>query len=139
MVGLWGVVEGHGGLQAGMDGDMLSQGQKQLFSLARAVLRGRVRAREMGGGGDIGGVLILDEVSGNVDGDTERVMYEVVGKEFGGYTVVMVSHRLEMVMGFDRVVVMDSGRIVEEGAPRELVGREGGWFRGLVCVGGEGR
>ncbi|KAH6626589.1 ABC transporter type 1, transmembrane domain-containing protein [Chaetomium sp. MPI-SDFR-AT-0129] len=130
--------------------EMLSQGQKQLFSLARMVVRRRVRARrraaEFGGGttnsGEKGpvptdtGILLLDEVSSSVDQDTDEQMQAVIRAEFRDYTIVMVSHRLGMVMtSFDRVVVMEGGRIVEVGGPRELVEREGGRFRELWMVG----
>lgn len=67
--------------------------------------------------------MILDEVSSSVDVGTEKVMYEVIRREFGGYTVIMVSRGLEMVIGFDGVVMIDSRRIVEEGRPGRLVGR----------------
>ncbi|KAH8903585.1 P-loop containing nucleoside triphosphate hydrolase protein [Coniochaeta sp. PMI_546] len=152
-VELWGFVEERGGLGAGMVGDSLSQGQKQLFSLARAMLRRRIRggalaASEGGGGGDGekekegegggGGVLLLDEVSSSVDVDTDRAMQGIIKREFEGYTIVMVSHRLDMVMDFDRVLVMDAGSVVEEGRPRELVGTEGSRFRDLWLVGGRG-
>ncbi|KAK0711601.1 ATPase-like protein [Lasiosphaeris hirsuta] len=140
-VNLWAFVAEHGGLGADMAADALSQGQKQLFSLARAVVRRRVRAREaeaeMGEKGAVGqgGVLLLDEVSSSVDQETEREMQRVIAGEFEGYTIVMVSHRLDVVMGFDTVVVMDKGRLVETGVPRELVRREGGRFRELWMVG----
>jgi len=145
-VDLWGFVEDKGGLEAGLVGDSLSQGQKQLFSLARAMLRRRVRGRAVDGGRQEGekggeregGVLLLDEVSSSVDVDTDRVMQGIIKREFEGYTIVMVSHRLDMVMDFDKVVVMDAGRVVEEGDPRVLVEREGGRFRELWMVGGRG-
>lgn len=117
-----------------MSSDTLSQGQKQLFSLARAILRGRIRARGKGKQNE-GGVLLLDEVSSSVDKDTDEAMQRMILDEFAGYTIVMVSHRLGMVMNFDRVVVMDEGRIVEDGKPRELVDQEGSRFRDLWMVG----
>ncbi|KAJ4397176.1 hypothetical protein N0V93_001400 [Gnomoniopsis smithogilvyi] len=129
-VNLWPVVCD---LDAGMTSDSLSQGQKQLFSLARAVLRRRVR------GVVSGGVLILDEISSNVDMETDRSMQEIIRREFEGYTVVMVSHRLDVIVDvFDRVLVMEEGRVAEEGKPRELVEREGGMFRELWMVGKKG-
>lgn len=140
-VGLWGLVHERGGLTSGMTPDTLSQGQKQLFSLARAVLRRRVRARHRGevyGKGAVaedGGILLLDEVSSSVDQDTEREMQKVIAHEFTGYTIVMVSHRLDVVMGFDRVVVMDKGELVETGRPADLVEAEGSRFRELWLVG----
>ncbi|CAM1502428.1 Fc.00g044120.m01.CDS01 [Cosmosporella sp. VM-42] len=124
-----------GGLNAGMSADDLSAGQKQLFSLGRAILRKRVRDRLMGGE-KRGGILLLDEVSSSVDKITDRAMQEIIGGEFERYTIVMVSHRLEMVMDFfDRVVVLDKGVVVEQGAPRELVNREGSRFGELWAIG----
>lgn len=138
-VGLWPFVEERGGLEAGMTAETLSQGQKQLFSLARAVLRRRVRTRqgeeEFGKAAESGGILLLDEVSSSVDQDTEREMQKVIAAEFSGYTIVMVSHRLEAVADYDRVVVMDKGELVETGRPAELVETEGSRFRELWMVG----
>lgn len=140
-VGLWTLVDQRGGLLEGLSSDTLSQGQKQLFSLARAVLRCRIRAKdneaefgtstgEKGGGG----ILLLDEVSSSVDQDTDRAMQRIIKEEFGSYTIVMVSHRLEMVMDFDTVLVMDKGMIVEAGPPRTLVKTDGSRFKELWSV-----
>jgi len=140
-VGLWAFVAERGGLAAGMTADSFSQGQKQLFSLARAALRRRVRARQREAefgkavGEEDRGILLLDEVSSSVDQDTEREMQAVIADEFKGYTIVMVSHRLDVVMGFDKVVVMDKGVMLESGRPRELVELEGSRFRELYLVG----
>ncbi|KAF7560819.1 hypothetical protein G7046_g3309 [Stylonectria norvegica] len=131
-VQLSGFVLDRGGLDAGMSADDLSAGQKQLFSLGRAILRKRVLA----GSETRGGVLLLDEVSSSVDQVTDRAMQEIIRREFERYTIVMVSHRLEMVMDFfDRVVVLDRGSLVEEGAPRALVEREGSRFGELWAMG----
>ncbi|KAG4443174.1 hypothetical protein IFR05_001316 [Cadophora sp. M221] len=141
-VGLWPFVADRDGLAAGMSSETLSAGQKQLFSLARAVLRARLRARERiaqfgekGPGAANGGILLLDEVSSSVDQETDRAMQRIIRTEFEGYTIVMVSHRLEMVMGFDTVVVMEKGEVVEKGPPGELSLRDGGRFRELWLVG----
>ncbi|KAK2601395.1 hypothetical protein N8I77_010849 [Diaporthe amygdali] len=141
-VGLWSLVEGQGGLTGGMAVDMLSQGQKQLFSLARALLRHKMRAEEhRNNHGDIGamqrGVLLLDEFSSGVDHETDKVMQKIIREEFEAYTVIMVSHRLEMVLEFDTVVIMDAGSIVETGRPSELIEMEGSRFRELWMVGRE--
>ena len=115
------------GLQGPMSGDHLSAGQKQLFSLARAILRARRRARE---GGE-GGVVLLDEVSSGVDRETERLMLEIINEEFKTYTVVSIAHRLDMVVKFsDKVVVLDRGEVMEVGHPDELL-RRGGQFKSL--------
>ncbi|KAH7040858.1 P-loop containing nucleoside triphosphate hydrolase protein [Microdochium trichocladiopsis] len=148
-VGLWTFVSEHGGLEAGMTAEAFSQGQRQLFSLARAVLRRRVRARRLGindfsakqTDGSLtstdGGVLLLDEVSSSVDQDTEKTMQEIISHEFRSYTVVAVSHHLDMIMDFDRVVVMDRGLVAEVGRPRELVQTEGSRFGDLYALGGK--
>ncbi|KAI0388197.1 P-loop containing nucleoside triphosphate hydrolase protein [Xylariaceae sp. FL0594] len=132
-VGLWDFVEQRGGLGAGMAAITFSLGQRQLFSLARAVLRRRVRARSlgMGCGGAEGGILLLDEVSASVDRDTEERMQETIRREFQNYTIVAVSHRLDMIMDFDSVVIMDAGKIVEVGQPTQLLNQDTSWFKDL--------
>lgn len=135
-VGLAGFVTDRGGLEAGMSADDLSAGQKQLFSLGRAILRKHVRDRNMRGV-KAGGILLLDEVSSSVDKVTDRAMQEIIREEFASYTIVMVSHRLEMVMDFfDRVIVLDKGSMVESGDPRELVETPGSRFKELWAIGG---
>ncbi|KAF7548959.1 hypothetical protein G7Z17_g6711 [Cylindrodendrum hubeiense] len=127
-------VDDRGGLDAGMSADDLSAGQKQLFSLGRAILRRRVRDRLVGLEKS-SGVLLLDEVSSSVDKVTDRAMQEIIRDEFENYTIVMVSHRLEMVMDFfDRVVVLDKGAVVESGSPRELVETPGSRFGELWSI-----
>ncbi|PYI12622.1 P-loop containing nucleoside triphosphate hydrolase protein [Aspergillus sclerotiicarbonarius CBS 121057] len=128
---LWPLVQKQGGLTAGLSPDSLSQGQKQLFSIARAVLRRRVRSRHLE---PEGGILLLDEVSSNVDLETDRALRKVIEREFAGYTIIMVSHRLEVVLDFDRVLVLDTGHIVEDGKPRELAGVEKSRFRELLMA-----
>lgn len=133
---LWLLVENKGGLEGDMNPDALSQGQKQLFSLARAILRKRYRSRDQDKtrkiGTSEGGILLLDEMSSSVDVDTERVMHAAIRTEFEGYTVIMVSHRLEMIMDYDMVVMMAHGAVVESGAPRKLLEAERSRFRDLV-------
>ncbi|TGJ82777.1 hypothetical protein E0Z10_g5987 [Xylaria hypoxylon] len=133
VVGIWGFIAERGGLEAGMAGSTFIQGQRQLFSLARAVLRRRIRARSLGPGGcgSEGGILLLDEVSSSVDRDTEKKMQEVIREEFRNYTIIAVSHRLDMIMDFDRVVVMDKGQIVEMGNPAQLAKDHKTRFGGL--------
>ncbi|KAK9770744.1 hypothetical protein SCAR479_12535 [Seiridium cardinale] len=89
-VGFWSFVQERGGLDAGMSAGTLSAGQRQLMSLGRALLRRRIRARNlgMGGGGSEGGILLLDEVSSSVDHETERVMQDIIKAEFKNYTVI---------------------------------------------------
>lgn len=137
-VGLLAFVQERGGLTASMDAATLSAGQRQLMSLGRVLVRRRIRARSINPSvthGE-GGILILDEVSSNVDQDTERVMQDIISAEFNYYTVIAVSHRLNMILDFDRVVVMEEGKIVEIGNPAALQRQETSRFGDLLKAGG---
>ncbi|KAI8314363.1 ABC transporter FUM19 [Colletotrichum sp. SAR11_240] len=127
-VGLDTAVEEKGGLNAMISGAELSAGQKQLFSVARAVLRRRVRRRETGVNG---GLLLLDEITSGADTETEKRVHRILDSEFGGYTVIMVTHRKEMAISCDRVIMLDAGEVVEDGAPRLLLEKEDGRFKAL--------
>ncbi|KAI0845220.1 P-loop containing nucleoside triphosphate hydrolase protein [Daldinia vernicosa] len=137
-------VDERGGLAAGMFADTLSGGQRQLFNLARAILRRRVRTRQLESElGEksvmVGGIQLLDEVSSNADWDIDKAMQNIIREEFGGYTIIMVSHRLDMLLGFDKVVVMDKGSIVETGRPSVLVETHGSKFRELWTLANRGQ
>ncbi|KAJ3577733.1 hypothetical protein NPX13_g2830 [Xylaria arbuscula] len=130
-------VQDRGGLDSPMSAGTLSAGQKQLMSLGRALLRRRGRAKHLlgtGSSGVEGGILLLDEVSSSVDHETERIMQDTIRGEFKSYTIIAVSHRLDMIMDFDRVVVMDKGEVVEIGNPMALAAQEGTRFRDVVRV-----
>lgn len=131
-----------GSLQASVHADELSAGQKQLFSLGRAVLRKRVRDRRLQAGekeAARGGILLLDEVSSSVDQVTDRAMQKIIQEEFETYTIVMVSHRLEMVVTFfDRVLILDQGSLVEDGNPKDLVNMPESQFGKLWALANHG-
>ncbi|KAH8131304.1 hypothetical protein FP744_10009106 [Trichoderma asperellum] len=134
-VGLWKFIEERGGLDAGMSASTFSAGQRQLMSLGRALLKRSIRKQKSGTNTKHGGILLLDEVSSSVDKETERVMQEIIRTEFKDYTVIAVSHRLDMIMDFDRVVVMDTGEIVEVGNPVVLAREVESKFGDLVRAG----
>lgn len=94
-------------------------------------IRARERVAEFGESAAPSGILLLDEVSSNVDQDTDRAMQAIIRAEFQGYTIVMVSHRPKMVMEFDTMVVMEKGKIIKTGPPRELLKWEEGRFQKL--------
>ncbi|KAI5267437.1 putative multidrug resistance protein [Aureobasidium subglaciale] len=119
-VQLWSIIARRGGLSIPIKDLGLSQGQKQLFCLARALLR-KSEAK----------ILILDEATSSVDEGTDELMARVIETEFRDHTVMSVAHRLSSLVGCDRVVVMDEGRIVEMGDPMQLMGLEDGWWRRL--------
>ncbi|GKZ73873.1 hypothetical protein AnigIFM50267_010812 [Aspergillus niger] len=115
---LWSVIEAKGGLNAILKTDFLSQGQWQLFCLARAILR---KSK----------LVVLDEVSSSVDIETDRRMQEIIRHEFDGCTIIAVAHRLDTIVDFDRVVVLADGRIVECGSPQQLLACDESWFKRL--------
>lgn len=120
-VQLYDVLTANGDLDSPISSIPFSHGQKQLFCLARAILRK----------GD-SKILVLDEAMANVDSDTDALMQEIIEREFEGYTVLAVVHKLDTVVGgaFDRVAVMDKGLLVEFGMPGELL-EANGVFRGM--------
>ncbi len=126
-VNLWPLLSSRGGLDADMSANPLSQGQQQIFCLARAMLRS--------GNGDETGIgsriLVLDEATSSVDAETDKLMQKLIREEFGKYTILTVAHRLDTILDANRVVVMDGGRVVEMGEPRELLKREDSAFRAL--------
>ncbi|KAL7760511.1 hypothetical protein ACKLNR_010601 [Fusarium oxysporum f. sp. zingiberi] len=137
-IGLWDFVQGRGGIDAGMTSSTLSGGQRQLMSIGRSLLRRRARAPQKPGPGnmtekikDQGGLLLLDEVNSSVDQDMELIIKRIIETEFDAYTVIAVSHRLDMIMDFDTVVVLDTGKLVEVGNPRVLASTEGSRFASL--------
>jgi ATP-binding cassette subfamily C (CFTR/MRP) protein 1 len=123
-VGLLQLVQERDGLEGSMKHGSLSEGQKQLFSVARAVLRARWRARlgQHVEKGKRSGILLLDEITSSVDVATDNAIQKIIREEFEGYTIIAIAHRTETVSDFDRVVIMQDGRIKEVGAPTILPG-----------------
>lgn len=109
-VKLWDVVEAKGGLDAEVNEELFSKGQQQLFSLSRALLN---HSR----------IVIMDEASSSLDEESENLMISLVRDRFKDATVLCVAHRLDTIVDFDRVLVLDKGGIIEEGNPRELLAR----------------
>ncbi|OAG36213.1 hypothetical protein AYO21_09607 [Fonsecaea monophora] len=115
---IWSVIQEKGGLDATMTPDFLSHGQRQLFCLARAMVRQSK-------------VVVLDEVSANVDVKTDWLMQRIIRERFRDCTVIAVAHRLNTIEDSDRVAVLSQGRVVEVGEPRALLGAEKSWFKDL--------
>jgi len=128
-VSLWSLIEKRGGLSALVTTDFLSQGQKQLFSLARAILSKNSKSFTFSSSSNPtsssqGGVLLLDEATSNIDRATDTLMQRVIRDEFAVFTILVVAHRLETILDSDRVLVLDKGRVVEFDAPQTLLGTE---------------
>ena len=96
----------------GNDGDSLSRGQRQLISIARAQLAGR-------------NILVLDEATSSVDSRTEVQIRQAMQRLRQGRTSFVIAHRLSTVRDADLILVMDQGRIVEQGTHRQLMARGG--------------
>ena len=127
-VGLWDLLSERGGLEALMTDNPLSQGQQQIFCLARAMLRlgdgeGKDRGR--------GKIMVLDEATSNVDAETDALMQKLIKEEFAECTILTVAHRLDTIADSDRVAVLDGGRLVEFDRPEVLMEREGSLFSEL--------
>ncbi|KAK0126528.1 hypothetical protein ONS95_008123 [Cadophora gregata] len=105
-------------------GGNLSQGQKQLLCLARAILS---RPK----------LLLLDEATSAVDKKTDTLIQRSIREEFTNTTLLVIAHRLSTVMDFDRILVMKDGVAAEFGSPRELLGLDDGVFKDMVEHSGE--
>jgi ATP-binding cassette subfamily B protein len=104
----------------GERGRTLSGGQRQRLAIARALVR---RAP----------VLLLDEATSALDAENERLVQRALADAMTGRTTLVVAHRLATVLRADRIVVMDEGRVVEEGRHAELVAR-GGLYARLAAL-----
>jgi ATP-binding cassette subfamily B protein len=99
-------------------GGRLSAGQRQLVAFARAFLADPA-------------VLILDEATSSLDIPSERMVQRALETVLSDRTSLVIAHRLSTVQVADRVLVLDHGRIVEDGAPDDLIGRAGGRYAAL--------
>ena len=96
----------------GEGGRLLSGGQRQRISIARAFLKNAP-------------IVILDEATSALDSDSEHQIKQALNSLMKGRTCLIVAHRLSMVDSVDRIVVLQKGVIVEEGAPSELMAKDG--------------
>ncbi|KXG45668.1 ABC transporter, integral membrane type 1 [Penicillium griseofulvum] len=113
-------IQEKGTLDTDIDEIHLSHGQKQLFCLARALLRP-------------GNILILDEATSNIDTKTDEIMQRVIREKFCNHTIIAVAHKLDTILDFDRIVVLDAGRIVENGEPYALLAEPKSHFSRLYA------
>ena len=102
---------------------MYTVGQRQLISFARALLADPR-------------ILILDEATSSVDTQTERIIQSALARLLRGRTAFVIAHRLSTVVNADRIVVVQDGRVVEQGTHPELLAR-GGVYWGLYSMGFE--
>ncbi|CAG0920359.1 unnamed protein product [Notodromas monacha] len=100
-------------------GENLSVGQRQLICLARALLRHTK-------------ILVLDEATAAVDMETDDLIQKTIREEFKDATVVTIAHRLNTIMDYDRVIVLDQGEVKEFGSPDELKSKKDTTFYSMA-------
>jgi ATP-binding cassette subfamily B protein len=100
----------------GERGVKLSGGQRQRIAIARAMLKDAP-------------ILVLDEATSALDSESERLIQDALSKLMEGRTSIVIAHRLSTVQRMDRKVVLDSGKIVEQGTHHELLGKRGTYAR----------
>jgi ATP-binding cassette subfamily B protein len=99
-------------------GFRLSGGQRQRIAIARAFLKGAP-------------LLLLDEATSALDGESEELIRDAITRLMRGRTVIAIAHRLSTVRNFDRILVMEGGRLVQDGPPHALLRAEGP-YRALI-------
>ena len=94
-------------------GSNYSVGERQLLNLARALLSQPK-------------LLVLDEATASIDGETDAFIQKMLRTRFPNTTLLTIAHRLNTIMDYDYVLVMDAGRAAEFGSPAELLSNDGG-------------
>jgi ATP-binding cassette subfamily B protein len=102
----------------GERGVKLSGGQRQRVAIARAMLKNAP-------------ILALDEATSALDSESEVLIQAALWKLMEGRTAIVIAHRLSTIQKMDRIIVLDNGKIVEEGSHKELIGKTGGTYAKL--------
>jgi ATP-binding cassette, subfamily B, bacterial MsbA len=100
----------------GHNGSQLSGGQRQRLAIARAIYKNAP-------------ILILDEATSALDSESEQLVQQALTRLMRGRTSLVIAHRLSTIEGADRIVVLDAGRVAEQGTHSELLGRGGLYAR----------
>ncbi len=96
----------------GERGVKLSGGQKQRVVIARAVLKKAP-------------IILFDEATSALDSESEHIIQKALPEIIGNHTAIIIAHRLSTVAGLDRIIVMDDGKVVEEGGHKDLLAKKG--------------
>ncbi|KAJ3072963.1 hypothetical protein HDU98_002550 [Podochytrium sp. JEL0797] len=106
-------------------GNNFSQGQRQLLCLARALLKSST-------------LTVFDEATASVDNETDaNIQLAIRGPSFANTTVLSIAHRLRTIADYDKILVLEKGRVIQFGTPLELMEQEGGVFRHMCQDSGE--
>ena len=96
----------------GENGSRLSGGERQRISIARALLKNAP-------------IVLLDEATASLDVENESQVQQALSRLLADKTVMVIAHRMRTVMNADKIVVLDKGRVAEQGAPQELLDADG--------------
>ena len=102
--------------EVGEGGNLLSTGQKQLISFARALIRKPK-------------LFVLDEATSSIDTETEKIIQNAIQKVLEGRTSFVIAHRLSTIKNSDKILVIKDGEILEAGTHNELIGKKGYYYR----------
>ncbi len=96
-------------------GSNLSAGERQLISLTRIFLKKPA-------------ILILDEATANIDQDCENIIQKAIFEEMRDTTILIIAHRLETLKNCHKIIVLDKGRVIEQGNPKDLLDKRGAFY-----------
>ncbi|KAF0689264.1 Aste57867_19276 [Aphanomyces stellatus] len=105
------------------NGENFSVGERQMLCMSRALLH---QAK----------VVILDEATAAIDHETDQLLQKVIREEFAPSTVLTIAHRLDTVLDYDRIMVLDQGELVQCDTPEALIGQGNGIFYEMIVEGG---
>ena len=103
-----------------VDDNIFSQGQKQLLAIARTIFTNPP-------------ILLLDEITANLDSLTEKNVVNVLSKASKDHTILSISHRLSSIVASDIIVILDNGKIKNSGSPEMLLQNDD-WYRSHIAL-----
>ena len=104
----------------GENGAELSGGERQRISIARVLLKDAP-------------IVLLDEATASLDAENETIVQEAISNATKGKTVIVIAHRMRTIENADKVIVLNEGKVVEEGNPQELI-KKNGQFTKMVSL-----